>query len=146
LHSLSLIHADLKPENILVKSYSQCEIKLIDLGSAFFDSDPRASFVQSWSYRAPEVMVGLPYSFAIDIWSIGCILVELAVGRVLFRETTCPQMLASMESILGPFPPTLTLDGKYSRNYFLNDGRIFENNPDTVRCIDSFFVFCVVLP
>ena len=139
LHSLSLIHADLKPENILVKSYSQCEIKLIDLGSAFFDSDPRASFVQSWSYRAPEVMLGLPYSFGIDIWSIGCILVELAVGRVLFRETTCPQMLASMESVLGPFPSTLTLDGKYSKNYFLNDGRIFENNPDTVRCIGSFF-------
>lgn len=148
LHSLSLIHADLKPENILIKSYSQCEIKLIDLGSAFFDSDPRASFVQSWSYRAPEVILGLPYSFSIDIWSVGCILVELAVGRVLFRETTCPQMLASMESVLGPFPPALTLDGKYSKKYFLSDGRIFENNPETVRHIVVIFVylhFCLLV-
>ena len=34
MHSLGLVHCDLKPENILIKSYSRCEVKVIDFGSA----------------------------------------------------------------------------------------------------------------
>lgn len=55
LHSLRLIHCDLKPENILIKSYSRCEVKIIDLGSSCFQTDHLSSYVQSRSYRAPEV-------------------------------------------------------------------------------------------
>lgn len=55
LHSLGLVHADLKPENILIKSYSRCEVKVIDLGSSCFVTDHLSSYVQSRSYRAPEV-------------------------------------------------------------------------------------------
>lgn len=47
LHSLSLIHADLKPENILIKSYSRCEVKVIDLGSSCYISDHLSSYVQA---------------------------------------------------------------------------------------------------
>ena len=39
IHSLDLIHCDLKPENILIKSYSRCEVKVIDFGSSCFTSD-----------------------------------------------------------------------------------------------------------
>ncbi|GJM88829.1 hypothetical protein PR202_ga05399 [Eleusine coracana subsp. coracana] len=39
LHHLNIVHCDLKPENILLKSYSRCEIKVIDLGSSCFLSD-----------------------------------------------------------------------------------------------------------
>lgn len=82
LHGLGLIHCDLKPENILVKSYSRCEIKVIDLGSSCFETDHLCSYVQSRSYRAPEVILGLPYDKKIDIWSLGCILAELCTGNV----------------------------------------------------------------
>lgn len=82
LHSLGLIHCDLKPENILVKSYSRCEVKVIDLGSSCFETDHLCSYVQSRSYRAPEVILGLPYDKKIDIWSLGCILAELCTGFV----------------------------------------------------------------
>lgn len=85
LHSLNLIHSDLKPENILIKSYSRCEVKVIDLGSSCFVTDRRSSYVQSRSYRAPEVVLGLPYGPAIDIWSLGCVMAELASGHVLFQ-------------------------------------------------------------
>ena len=132
LHSLSLVHADLKPENILMKSYSECKIKIIDLGSSFFDNDPRASFVQSRSYRAPEVFLGLYYGSKIDIWSVGCILVELATGRVLFNEATPAQMLASMESVMGPFPKDMIVSGRNSKNYFMSDGKLIEKNTQTV--------------
>eukprot|EP00766_Chilomastix_caulleryi_P002558 gnl/Chilomastix_caulleri/3556.p1 GENE.gnl/Chilomastix_caulleri/3556~~gnl/Chilomastix_caulleri/3556.p1 ORF type:complete len:78 (-),score=18.37 gnl/Chilomastix_caulleri/3556:149-382(-) len=67
-HSLGIIHADLKPENILVKfapSYENRKrdwrlfrIKLIDFGSASFASDELHTYVQSRSYRAPEVLLG----------------------------------------------------------------------------------------
>nr|GFC40421.1 dual specificity tyrosine-phosphorylation-regulated kinase 3 [Tanacetum cinerariifolium] len=82
LHGLGLIHCDLKPENILVKSYSRCEVKVIDLGSSCFETDHLCSYVQSRSYRAPEVILGLPYDKKIDIWSLGCILAELCTGNV----------------------------------------------------------------
>ena len=58
VHGLDLIHCDLKPENILIKSYSRCEIKVIDFGSSCFTTDHLSSYVQSRSYRAPEVMLG----------------------------------------------------------------------------------------
>lgn len=82
LHGLGLIHCDLKPENILVKSYSRCEVKVIDLGSSCFETDHLCSYVQSRSYRAPEVLLGLPYDKKIDVWSLGCILAELCTGNV----------------------------------------------------------------
>jgi serine/threonine protein kinase len=82
LHHLGIIHCDLKPENILIKSYRRCEIKVIDLGSSCFKSDNLCLYVQSRSYRAPEVILGLPYDQKIDLWSLGCILAELCSGEV----------------------------------------------------------------
>lgn len=86
LHDLGIIHCDLKPENILIKSYRRCDIKVIDLGSSCFRTDNLSLYVQSRSYRAPEVILGLPYDQRIDIWSLGCILAELCSGEV------CPSL------------------------------------------------------
>lgn len=82
LHNLGILHCDLKPENILLKSYKRCEIKIIDLGSSCFVTDNLCLYVQSRSYRAPEVILGLPYDQKIDLWSLGCILAELCSGEV----------------------------------------------------------------
>lgn len=57
IHDLHLIHCDLKPENILMKSYHKCEIKIIDFGSSCFIHDVLSNYVQSRSYRAPEVIL-----------------------------------------------------------------------------------------
>ena len=84
IHELNLIHCDLKPENILIKSYSRSEIKVIDFGSSCFIHDHLSSYVQSRSYRAPEVILGCKYDYKIDMWSLGCILAELFTGYVLF--------------------------------------------------------------
>jgi serine/threonine protein kinase len=61
LHSLKIIHSDLKPENILIKSYNPPEIKVIDLGNSCFSHDNLGFYVQSRSYRAPEVILGAGY-------------------------------------------------------------------------------------
>ena len=56
------------------------QIKVIDFGSATFDANYHSSVVSTRHYRAPEVILGLGWTFPCDIWSIGCILVELACG------------------------------------------------------------------
>ncbi len=58
---------------------------MIDLGSSCFVTDQLSSYVQSRSYRAPEVILGLPYGYKVDVWSLGCILAELSSGAVLFQ-------------------------------------------------------------
>ena len=81
---LSIIHCDLKPENILLSQANKSGIKVIDFGSACFSNEKIYTYIQSRFYRAPEIILGLEYSTAIDIWSFGCILAELFTGYPLF--------------------------------------------------------------
>ena len=76
LHRHSVYHCDLKPENILLSSFSRCQVKVIDFGSSCFATDSHSGYVQSRSYRAPEVVLGVPYNAKIDVWSLGCVLAE----------------------------------------------------------------------
>ncbi len=75
-------------------------MKVIDLGSSCFTTDSMSSYVQSRSYRAPEVILGLPYQQTVDIWSLGCILAELLSGYVLFQaRSSCRQKNAQRMSL-----------------------------------------------
>lgn len=116
----------MQPENILVRSYSRCEVKVIDFGSSCFVSDTLTSYIQSRSYRAPEVTLGLPYGPKIDIWSLGCILCELLTGKVLFSNDSIQMMLARMQSLFGPFPPAMLEAGREVHKYFSARGVVYE--------------------
>ncbi|KAK8453983.1 hypothetical protein SEVIR_5G375300v4 [Setaria viridis] len=131
LHHLRIIHCDLKPENILIKSYSRCEIKVIDLGSSCFLTDNLCLYVQSRSYRAPEVILGLPYDQRIDIWSLGCILAELYTGEVLFPNEPVSMMLAQMIGIIGPIDMEMLELGQETQKYFTDDYDLFTKNEET---------------
>ncbi|XP_022897164.1 uncharacterized protein LOC111410821 isoform X2 [Olea europaea var. sylvestris] len=133
LHSLGLIHCDLKPENILVKSYSRCEVKVIDLGSSCFETDHLCSYVQSRSYRAPEVILGLPYDKKIDIWSLGCILAELCTGSVLFQNDSPATLLARVTGIIGPIDQEMLAKGQDTYKYFTKNHMLYEQNQDSNR-------------
>lgn len=52
-------------------------------------------------YRAPEIILGLGWSFPCDIWSIGCILVEFYTGDALFQTHDNREHLAMMEAVIG---------------------------------------------
>nr|XP_014347667.1 PREDICTED: homeodomain-interacting protein kinase 1 isoform X1 [Latimeria chalumnae] len=87
LKNLGLIHADLKPENImLVDPVRQpYRVKVIDFGSASHVSKAVCStYLQSRYYRAPEIILGLPFCEAIDMWSLGCVIAELFLGWPLY--------------------------------------------------------------
>ncbi|THG10043.1 hypothetical protein TEA_028114 [Camellia sinensis var. sinensis] len=133
LHGLGLIHCDLKPENILVKSYSRCEVKVIDLGSSCFETDHLCSYVQSRSYRAPEVILGLPYDKKIDIWSLGCILAELCTGNVLFQNDSPATLLARVIGIISPIDQDMLAKGRDTYKYFTKNHMLYERNQDTNR-------------
>ncbi|XP_069927769.1 homeodomain-interacting protein kinase 3 isoform X4 [Oryctolagus cuniculus] len=87
LKSLGLIHADLKPENIMLVDPVRLpyRVKVIDFGSASHVSKTVCStYLQSRYYRAPEIILGLPFCEAIDMWSLGCVIAELFLGWPLY--------------------------------------------------------------
>ncbi|XP_053911790.1 homeodomain-interacting protein kinase 4-like [Cuculus canorus] len=89
LKELSIIHADLKPENIMLVDHKRYpfRIKLIDFGSARIFTDIhqiKDPYIQTRFYRAPEILLGLPFWGKMDMWSLGCVMAELHLGRPLF--------------------------------------------------------------
>ncbi|XP_065849711.1 serine/threonine-protein kinase AFC3 isoform X2 [Euphorbia lathyris] len=147
MHDLRLIHTDLKPENILLVSSDHIKvpgckrnpsdethfrclpkssaIKLIDFGSTTFDNQNHSSIVSTRHYRAPEVILGLGWSYPCDLWSVGCILVELCSGEALFQTHENLEHLAMMERVLGPLPEHMIRKAKRgAEKYFRRGTRV----------------------
>ncbi|XP_069932604.1 mitogen-activated protein kinase 9 isoform X4 [Oryctolagus cuniculus] len=84
LHSAGIIHRDLKPSNIVVKS--DCTLKILDFGLArtACTNFMMTPYVVTRYYRAPEVILGMGYKENVDIWSVGCIMAEMVLHKVLF--------------------------------------------------------------
>ena len=76
------------------------EIRLIDFGSATFQEEYHSTVVSTRHYRAPEIILGLGWSYPCDIWSIGCILVEFFTGDALFQTHDNLEHLAMMEAVV----------------------------------------------
>ena len=131
-----------KPENILIESLTTCKIKVIDYGNAYLHHDQRCSYVQSRAYRAPEVVLGLSYSTKVDMWSLGCILMELFTGKLLFDNKSVQSLLASHIALRGLFPDHMLQDGQHAHNYLdttpgapqclvgKHDGKLCRPNPN----------------
>lgn len=107
LHSASVIHRDLKPSNILINS--DCHIKICDFGLArsLVSDEPDKDVVLTeevatrW-YRAPEVLLGSKnYGTAADVWSIGCILVEILIGKPFFPGNSTLNQLQTILAFTG---------------------------------------------
>jgi len=126
VHELGLMHCDIKPENILLSSYSRALVKVIDFGSSSFITDRQSSYIQSRSYRAPEVILGLPYGGNIDMWSLGCVVAELYTNEVTFQNDSELSMLSRIEAICGPFPRHMIAKGRNSHRIFTDSGLIYE--------------------
>lgn len=120
---LRIIHCDLKPENILLKQSNKSCIKVIDFGSSCFEEKKIFSYIQSRFYRAPEIILGINYSQAIDMWSLGCIIVELYTGIPLFPgENELDQLLCIME-IRGLPPVNVLKQATRTKIFFDDEGR-----------------------
>ncbi|KAH7945363.1 hypothetical protein HPB49_010021 [Dermacentor silvarum] len=121
---LSIIHCDLKPENILLCNPKRSAIKIVDFGSSCQLGQRIYQYIQSRFYRSPEVLLGIPYDMAIDMWSLGCILVEMHTGEPLFSGANEVDQMNKIVEVLG-LPPKSLLDKAHkARKYFekLPDG------------------------
>ncbi|KAF6263903.1 kinase-like domain-containing protein [Scenedesmus sp. NREL 46B-D3] len=103
-HMHCVMHRDLKPQNILVDA-SQQQVKVADFGLARSFLPPFKAYtdkvVTLW-YRAPELLLGIgSYSSAIDMWSVGCILVEMLNREPLFRAESEIGLLHKIFEALG---------------------------------------------
>jgi dual specificity tyrosine-phosphorylation-regulated kinase 2/3/4 len=118
----SIVHCDLKPENILLRTPGRSAVKVIDFGSSCFEAQPVYTYIQSRFYRSPEVILGLPYFCAIDMWSLGCIIAELYTGYPLFPGENETEQLACIMEVLGPPPSNVVADCSRRKHFFEADG------------------------
>ncbi len=143
-HSLGIIITDLKPENIIIcnddsdrhvlgdnsiyHTLKSRTVRLIDFGSAVFH-EPRSvhkHLIQTRHYRAPEVMLKFNWSFAADLWSIGCVIVELANGKMLFNTHDTIDHLQQIVVAIGPMPDCIVrnIDDAVYDDLFAVDGQL----------------------
>ncbi|KAJ7039602.1 kinase-like domain-containing protein [Mycena alexandri] len=144
LHDLHLIHTDLKPENILLvnnefktvhvpvpgkrnappkakRILQSTDIRLIDFGSATFENEYHSTVVCTRHYRAPEIILGLGWSYPCDAYSLGCILVEFFTGIALFQTHDNLEHLAMMEMVMGKMPERFARTGARSKPEFFKE-------------------------
>ena len=103
IHKFNVIHRDIKPENILVSKNGV--LKIADFGMARIIASPgRAmtrNIVTRW-YRPPEIFFGSKYySYAVDMWAIGCILAELYQKKPLCTGNHDLDTLSQIFSVTG---------------------------------------------
>lgn len=118
LKEARIIHCDLKPENILLRSLESPAVKVIDYGSACHEHQTLYTYIQSRFYRSPEVLLGLPYSASIDMWSLGCIAAELFLGLPIFPGASNYDQISRIVQTLGNPPNHMLEVGKDTLNYF----------------------------
>ncbi|XP_061918223.1 homeodomain-interacting protein kinase 1-like isoform X2 [Entelurus aequoreus] len=121
LKSVGIVHCDLKPDNIMVVDHLQLplKVKVIDFGLALHTSElSRGTTVQSMWYRCPEVLLGHECNEAIDVWSLGCIAVELLLGHSLFDGCDEYSMLSQINTMLGKLPASLLNAGIFTSCFF----------------------------
>ena len=127
LHSKGIAHRDIKPQNILVEPKTN-KIKVCDFGSAkkLIQGQKSISYICSRFYRAPELIFGATdYTNQIDVWSMGCVISELVLGRPMFPGATTSDQLVEIIRILG----TPTKDDICSMNPHFKDHKFPDVKP-----------------
>lgn len=121
-NTMRLTHTDLKLENLLftydgsstvrnpraqkmnMQRPNNADIKVIDFGNATFEDDHHSSIINTRQYRSPEVILGCGWNEKSDVWSLGCIVMELYLGELLFTTHENLEHLALIEKIIGRVP------------------------------------------
>jgi serine/threonine-protein kinase PRP4 len=121
LKNCKVLHCDIKPDNILV-DHTKKVIKVCDFGCAMLARMSEVTpYLVSRFYHAPEIMLGLPYDHALDMWSVGCCLYELYSRKVVFPGPSNNGMLRRQIELKGPFPKKMLRKGVFTNEHFNRD-------------------------
>ena len=123
-------HVDARMFSIVDGREGAVRCKVVDVGNACWVHRQFTEDIQTRQYRSPEVILGAKYSTPADIWSVACMLFELATGDLLFDPHSGKDYsrdedhLALMSELLGKLPKKVALGGKYSRDYFTRNAEL----------------------
>ncbi|KAG2412060.1 protein kinase dsk1 [Aspergillus terreus] len=111
----------------------ECDIisvKIADLGNACWVGHHFTNDIQTRQYRSPEVILGSKWGASTDVWSMACMVFELITGDYLFDPQSGTKYgkdddhIAQIIELLGPFPKSLCLSGKWSQEIFNRKGEL----------------------
>ena len=119
IHENRIIHCDMKPENVLLIPGSTKNVKIIDFGSSCKIGEQKYEYIQSRFYRAPEVILGLKYGTAMDIWSFACIVCEMLLGKPIFSGVDEADQMNMYMEVFGK-PPVDLIDKCDRRKYYFD--------------------------
>jgi len=97
MHRQMVAHRDLKPANLFLLDNPK-HLVIGDLGLAKLMIDPSCTFTGTPMYMAPEVHLHQPYTLATDVWSIGCILYQVCMGRPPYGGRSLDEIRANIAS------------------------------------------------
>lgn len=138
LHSIGIIHADIKPDNVMMVNCGQqpMRVKLIDFGLAYpIGGEPGVS-VQTIGYRAPEVVLDIPFNEAIDVWSLGVLAAEAVTVCNLYYAREDYDVLSLIIEYLGQPSDELLDLGKSTEHFFCQQSN--SNQRWRFKTIDEF--------
>ncbi|KAJ5130034.1 uncharacterized protein N7515_006073 [Penicillium bovifimosum] len=105
-------------------------VKIADLGNACWVGHHFTNDIQTRQYRSPEVILGSKWGASTDVWSMACMVFELITGDYLFDPQSGTKYgkdddhIAQIIELLGPFPKSLCLSGKWSQEIFNRKGEL----------------------
>ncbi|KAA8567969.1 hypothetical protein EYC84_008400 [Monilinia fructicola] len=105
-------------------------VKIADLGNACWTGHHFTNDIQTRQYRSPEVILGSKWGASTDVWSMAAMVFELITGDYLFDPQSGTKYgkdddhIAQIIELLGPFPKSLCLSGKWSQEIFNRKGEL----------------------
>ncbi|CAN8099980.1 unnamed protein product [Discula destructiva] len=105
-------------------------VKIADLGNACWVNHHFTNDIQTRQYRSPEVILGAKWGASTDVWSMAAMTFELITGDYLFDPQSGTKYgkdddhIAQIIELMGPFPKSLCLSGKWSQEIFNRKGEL----------------------
>nr|ALM23443.1 mitogen-activated protein kinase 12 [Heteropneustes fossilis] len=150
IHAAGIIHRDLKPGNLAINE--ECELKILDFGLARQADIEMTGYVVTRWYRAPEVILSwMHYTQTVDIWSVGCIMAEMLIGKPLFKGHDHLDQLTEIMKITGtPTQEFISkLQSQDAKNYIEKMPKLRKRdlqilmpgtNPQAISALESMLV------
>ncbi|XP_055029496.1 mitogen-activated protein kinase 12 [Misgurnus anguillicaudatus] len=150
IHAAGIIHRDLKPGNLAINE--ECELKILDFGLARQADTEMTGYVVTRWYRAPEVILSwMHYTQTVDIWSVGCIMAEMLLGKPLFKGNDHLDQLMEIMKITGTPTKEFTakLQSEDARHYIAKLPKLRKRdlramlpgvNPQAIQVLDSMLL------